>query len=309
MVILYLIGLEKELRIYPFLFVFILLAAACTSIKPESATQTAEANASNTAAQILPSPSATVTYTPEPTATSTPMVCWQKGGELLELSLQSELMNLPLEFNVYLPPCYDQQPERSYPTLYLIHGQSFRQDQWQRLGATEIADTLVASGEIPPFIMIMPRDPNWRQPIETEFDEVFVQDLIPYIDANYRTNPQRQYRAIGGLSRGAGWALHFGLTEWQLFGIIGMHSLPVLWGDAYLLPTWLDDISMENMPRMYLDIGDHDRQEIKDSSQGFMQLLDERGISYEFHQYPGYHDENYWGAHIEEYIRFYAKEW
>lgn len=295
------------------LSIFIILLAACTPA-PSSPTPDMTATIDKAAAYAAATLSA-VTDTPTPaptataTATATPLACWAEGGQLVQESLRSELMHLPFEFDVYLPPCYEQQPERHYPVLYLIHGQSFRQDQWQRLGATTIADELSAAGEISPFIIVMPRDPNWRQPPETEFDEVFIGELIPYIDDNYRTLADRQHRAVGGLSRGAGWALHFGLSDWELFGTIGMHSLPVLWGDAYLIPTWLDEIPVEEMPHMYMDIGDHDRFEIKQSAEEFEAELTARGIQHEYYVYTGYHDEAYWGAHVEEYIRFYAARW
>ena len=278
---------------------FVMLLAACTPAATPAPDMTATINqAAVYAAETFTAVTDTPTPAPSatPTATATPLACWQQGGELVQETMHSERMNLPFEFDVYLPPCYAQQPDREYPVLYLIHGQSFRQDQWQRLGATTVADELVAAGEISPFILVMPRDPNWRQPIETEFDEVFIQELVPYIDANYRTLAERPYRAIGGLSRGAGWALHFGFSEWPLFGIVGMHSLPVLWGDAYLIPDWLDAIPLEQMPRIYMDIGDHDRYEIKQSAEEFEADLTVRGIPHEFYVYTGYHDEAYWGC-------------
>lgn len=289
--------------------ILLILLAACTPAAP-SPTPDMTATVNKAAVSAAATLSAVAdTATPTPSSTATPLACWAEGGELVQESMRTELMNLPFEFDVHLPPCYDQQPEREYPVLYLIHGQSFRQDQWQRLGATAIADELSAAGEIAAFIIVMPRDPNWRQPPETEFDEVFIQELIPYVDDNYRTLADRPYRAVGGLSRGAGWALHFGLSDWELFGAIGMHSLPVLWGDAYLIPTWLDAIPLEEMPRMYMDIGDHDRLEIKQSAEEFEAELTARGIPHEYYVYTGYHDEVYWGAHVEEYIRFYAAAW
>jgi enterochelin esterase-like enzyme len=168
--------------------------------------------------------------------------CLARGGHLETSQVSSNLLKLPMEYRVYLPPCYDQQSERRYPVLYLIHGQNYNDDQWDRLGVDETLDGLVATGEIPPFIVVMPRDRSWAQPEVDMFGRVVMETLLPWIDKSYRTLPERRYRAIGGLSRGAGWAIHLGLSEWESFGAIGAHSLPVFWTDLPHLKEWLDTI-------------------------------------------------------------------
>jgi enterochelin esterase-like enzyme len=222
---------------------------------------------------------------------------------------RSDLLRLPMEFRVYLPPCYDQQPDRRYPVLYLIHGQNYNEDQWDRLGANETADRLIAAGETPPFIIVMPRDRSWAQPTEDNFGRVVVETLIPLIDASYRTQAERAGRAVGGLSRGAGWAIHLGLSQWKLFNAIGAHSLPLFWTDLPHLREWIATIPPVALPRIYMDLGDKERPQIDKSARWFEQLLTELGIPHEWHLYPGYHEEAYWEAHLEEYLRWYAEGW
>jgi enterochelin esterase-like enzyme len=193
--------------------------------------------------------------------------------------------------------------------LYLVHGQSFNDDQWDRLGIDEMAAELIASEEIPPLIIVMPRDRSWSQPTEDLFGQAVVEVLVPWIDQNYRTHPQRDYRAIGGLSRGAGWALNLGFSHWEAFGGIGMHSLPVFWTDLPHIKNWLDSIPRESMPRIYMDLGDKDRLQISKSATWFEELLTEKRIPHEWHLFPGYHEEAYWESHIEEYLRWYTQEW
>ena len=60
------------------------------------------------------------------------------------------------------------------------------------------------------------------------------------------------------MSRGAGWALRLGLTRWDLFGTIGLHSLAVLQKDASRITNWLADIPPSSRPRVFMDIGDND---------------------------------------------------
>ena len=223
--------------------------------------------------------------------------------------MRTDLLPLPLSYRIYLPPCYDEMEDARYPVLYLIHGQNFNDDQWDRLGMDEIADTLIAAEEMSPLLIVMPRDRSWSQPTEDNFGKVVAEQLLPQIDQNYRTKPQRAYRAVGGLSRGAGWALHLGFPHWEQFGAIGMHSLPVFWTDLPQIRTWLDAIPYQSLPRIYMDLGDRDRPQISKSAIWFEELLTEKSIPHEWHLYPGYHEEAYWQEHLEEYLRWYTQNW
>lgn len=284
-----------------------------THTVPPASTQTDEIIAASPTllptASPTPSASPTPTLTPQPTSPPTPLACWSQGGRFEQGSLRSDLLKLPMEYSVYLPPCYDQQPERRYPVLYMIHGMNYNHDQWDRLGADEAADALVAAGEVNPFIIVMPRDRSWEQPEDDPFGQVLVDALIPFVDENYRTLPEREYRAIGGLSRGAGWAIHLGLSRWDLFGAFGGHSPPVFWSDTGRVRGWLAAIPPDSMPRIYLDIGEKDRDSILKSALWFENLLNEQGIPHEWYLFTGYHEEAYWSAHVKDYLRWYAANW
>ncbi len=293
--------------------------AACVSGETPRATPFPSASLSplpTTSVSVTPTIVISPTLTPLPpspfpsaTPTITPLACLQEAGRKEQGSLSSQLLRLPLEYSVYLPPCYDQQADSRYPVLYLIHGQNYNNDQWDRLGADEAADTLIASGDVSPFIIVLPRDRSWAQPSEDNFGQVLTDQLVPYIDAHYRTRAERAYRAVGGLSRGAGWAVHLGLSRWELFGAIGAHSLPVFWSDTSHIRQWLKAIPIDEMPRIYLDIGEKDRPSILASAVWFENLLTEQSIPHEWHLFPGYHEEAYWQAHVEAYLRWYAAGW
>lgn len=252
---------------------------------------------------------ATSTRTARPTSSPTPLLCWQYGGRYEYDSLSDPRLPLPMEYAVYLPACYDEQLHRRYPVLYMVHGQNYNHDQWDRLGIDEAADDLIAAGEISPVIIVLPRDRSWAQPAEDAFGAVLAEQLIPSIDHDYRTIPERRFRAIGGLSRGAGWAVHLGLSQWELFGAIGAHSLPVFWGDTNHIRSWLAAIPAEQLPRIYLDIGEKDRPAILASAVWFADLLNDQTIPHEWHLFPGYHEEAYWTSHIDQYLRWYTQEW
>jgi enterochelin esterase-like enzyme len=208
---------------------------------------------------------------------------------------------------IYLPPCYDEKTDKRYPVLYLLHGQTYRDDQWIRLGAVDAIDKLILSGEAIPFLIVFPDDRYWNLPAGTGFGGRLVDDLIPHIDITYRTIPDRNHRAIGGMSRGAGWALQLGLKRWDLFGMIGLHSLAVLQKDASRIPTWLADIPASSSPRVFMDIGDNDPELSR--AQLVETQFNDYGLSHEWYLYSGAHTEEYWSSHVEEYIQWYAHGW
>jgi enterochelin esterase-like enzyme len=272
---------------------------ACSPFNPVTATLTPF---SPMASQT---PQATPTASPFPTSTITPLACLTSPGRVEEGGLDST--NPPQEFRIYLPPCYDEKADRRYPVLYLLHGQTYTDDQWIRLGAVKISDELILSGEVIPFMIVFPDDRYWNLPPGSGFGQRLVAELIPYVDSTYRTLPDRTHRSIGGMSRGAGWALRLGLTRWDLFGSIGLHSLAVLQKDASEITDWLEEIPPGSLPRVFMDVGDND-PELTMASQVESRFND-FGLTHEWHLYSGAHTEEYWSAHVEEYIRWYAEGW
>ncbi len=264
---------------------------------------TATLSARPTESSPTPSPSLTPAHTPAA------LPCWSEGGSVEAAQVESTRLSKPLNFVVYLPPCYTQQPERDYPTLYLLHGQTYTEDQWLRLGIDLAANALIASQEIPPLIVVMPGEQDhYTPPPENPYGRVLVDELMPYIDSKYRTLTERGDRAIGGLSRGGNWAVYLGLTEWQHFGAIGGHSAPsfVTNGPSHIR-EWLDNIPAESLPRIYLDAGKDDGW--RHYMIQLEHILTEENIPHEWHLYQGAHQEDYWAKHVEEYLRWYTEMW
>ena len=235
--------------------------------------------------------------------------CLLTGGRVEVYEFTTSLLPDPLVYRIYLPPCYDDQPERSYPVLYLVHGMSNTDSQWDRLGVPETADRLIRNGEVAPFIVVMPRDRVWLEPTEDNFGKAVQQSLVPWIDQHYRTIADREHRAIGGLSRGAAWAVHIGLSRPDLFSRVGVHSGFVFFSDNQELYSWLHDPPPDMIPHIYMDVGDKDRPEIANGSAWLENYLTRFDIPHEWHLYTGEHNDVYWQAHIEDYLRWYTMEW
>ncbi len=261
-----------------------------------------------TAAPTSTSPTATGTpypITPTPTLTA----CMRAGGRVEVYEFTTTLLPAPLVYRIYLPPCYDEEPERSYPVLYLIHGQTYTDTQWDHLGVPETADRLITAGEVGPFIVVMPRDRIWLEPTEDNFGLAVEQSLVPWVDEHYRTIPDRAHRAIGGLSRGAAWAVHIGISHWEMFSAVGVHSGFVFQTDIQPIYLWLYNTPPGMFPRIYIDIGDDDRPEMIKGATWLEDLLVKFDVPHEWHMFVGEHEEAYWQAHVEDYLRWYTQDW
>ncbi|HKJ37952.1 MAG TPA: alpha/beta hydrolase-fold protein [Anaerolineales bacterium] len=253
-------------------------------------------------------PEPTITFTASPpteTPTPTPLTCLTQPGRVEEGLLEST--KPPQAYFIYIPPCYDEKTDIRYPVLYLLHGQTYTADQWIRLGAVQALDDLILSGETMPFIIVFPDDRYWNLPPGAGFGARLVDDLIPYIDSTYRTLPDRNHRAIGGLSRGAGWSFRLGFSRWDLFSVIGLHSLAVLQNDRSRVGKWIADIPPDSYPSIFMDIGDNDQE--LNMARTIESQLNDSGLSHEWHYYRGAHTEEYWRAHVDEYIAWYAEQW
>ena len=145
---------------------------------------------------------------------------------------------------VYTPPGYDQDLNKRYPVLYLQHGGGEDETGWSSQGrANLIMDNLIAEGKAKPFIIVMDNG-TWRMPEGARppqgaqrtpgswppqgwadgFRNTLVNDIIPMIDASYRTIPNQQNRAMAGLSMGAMQTRAITLANSDVFSQVGMFS-------------------------------------------------------------------------------------
>jgi enterochelin esterase-like enzyme len=135
---------------------------------------------------------------------------------------------------IYTPPDYDTSGRKRYPVLYLQHGSGENDTSWVKQGRVSfIMDNLIAAKSATPMIVVMENGMVAMKPGGTPgpggrgngaFAEVLVNDLVPMIDATYRTMPDRAQRAIAGLSMGAGQAMQIGMTNLDKFAYVGAFS-------------------------------------------------------------------------------------
>lgn len=274
---------------------FLIFTGACTDFRHVPIN-------TNTPTPIPADPTIPVVPSHTPLRPSATPACRQLPGEVSLQKIQSSILKKPFSFLVYLPPCYAQNTGEEFSVIYLLHGQTYDQNQWVRLGAVRISDALIASSpETRPFLLVMPLEENdLADPYETRFGEALAMELVPWIDEQYHTCTQRTCRAIAGISRGGAWAVWTGFHYPQLFSVIGGHSFPPFTGDLYRLPTWLREIPGEHMPVIYLDSGSDDPW-LPDTRR-FVEVLEQFHVPVTFTINPGDHSEMYWHVHMQEYI-------
>ena len=128
-------------------------------------------------------------------------------GQVRSIYYWSEINGLERHINVYVPAEYEQNPDKKYPVLYLVHGWGEDENGWSNQGQmANIMDGLIAAGKAVPMIVVMPSgdiktNSDVRQ-ASGDVTKIYAENLIPYIDKTFRTNTDKQHRAMAGLSRG-----------------------------------------------------------------------------------------------------------
>jgi len=121
---------------------------------------------------------------------------------------------------VYTPANFDASGKTKYPVLYLIHGGSDTEETWTKVGrANLIADNLIAQGKAKPMIIVMPYA-NVRPKPMPGFTKDVINDIIPFVEANYPTLTDSKNRAVAGFSVGGGQTLNIGLTNTDKFAYV-----------------------------------------------------------------------------------------
>lgn len=287
--------------------IFLSLSACSDSGIPITASAPAvAATSSSTPETPSPQPVENTSEPKQPASTATDKpTCSKTRGNVARSYITTQELPGRLYYSVYIPPCYTTDVK--YPTLFLLHGKSYQDDQWIRLGLPEIMDRMILSGELPPFLVVMPYDPGWEDPNAGKYDKAIGEALVPWINERFSVRNDRAYRAIGGLSRGSGWAWHTALRYSNLFSIIGIHSPAFFRADKRQTETLLAELAEKKYTRVILDVGNLDPElNFATRFEGFLTQFD---IDHSWAVMEGAHTEAYWRQNLALYLEQYAKDW
>lgn len=166
-------------------------------------------------------------------------------GDVREVYYYSETNDAMRHCYIYTPASYDVDLTRRYPVLYLQHGGGESEHGWPQQGKTGlIMDNLIAAGLAEEFIIVMDNG-SWRMPRPAEgaapqgdaprrpglpsgwadgFMNTLINDIIPMVDAKYRTIADKEHRAMAGLSMGAMQTKAITMANPEVFSKIGLFS-------------------------------------------------------------------------------------
>lgn len=147
---------------------------------------------------------------------------------------------------IYLPPGYDEEPNRRYPAIYQIQGLTGQLDMWRnrapfRKTFPELADELFARGEAPPCIIVwvdcwtsLGGSQFLDSPATGRYHTYLCDEIVPWVDSHYRTLPQREHRGIAGKSSGGYGAMVTPMLRPDLWGGLATHAGDALFEMCYL---------------------------------------------------------------------------
>ncbi len=236
---------------------------------------------------------------------------------------------------IYLPPNYDTRTQVRYPVLYLQHGGGEDETGWIRQGhANFILDNLIASGHCKPMILVMdygyarragqaaadlsgkpfgsPEMLQAMRDLTSAFEDDVTQALIPYVDATFRTIPDRDHRAMAGLSMGGMETFQTTLDHLDLFSYIGGFSGA---GGFVLADRKLDTktdyngvfsqptVFAKRVHLLWLGVGTAEPARMRTGILGMHTALEQAHIQHVFYESPGTdHEWQTWRRDLQEFV-------
>ena len=254
-------------------------------------------------------------------------------------SLVSAALGREENYAVELPASYQANPTRRYPVLYFLHGQFGNENDWERNGVSTIFEKMESDHEIGEMIVVMPNGGSSffinSFDGKSRYEDFIINELVPKIDAEYRTLARREARGILGVSMGGFGSLTLGMKHPDIFSVTAAHSAAVLeeipqessadrrmqfrlqlaervfgnpinkefWGRNN--PILLAESYKKPPPlRLYFDCGDQDRFGFNVGAETLDRALSAAHVPNEFHIFPGNHGWDYARSVIPRSLKF-----
>ena len=272
---------------------------------------------------------------------SSPTILQAQGILKEKQSIKSEILSEPVNYSIFLPPGYEST-NRKYPVVYILHGYTDDETAWVQFGEIDRqANQAMFEGKIPPMILVMPdAKVTWYvNDVEgkRKYEDFFIQELIPHIDATFRTRPEKDFRGITGLSMGGFGSLLYAMKHPDLFvasaplsaaiyteetvakydqgrwdevegpmygkGLEGKNRISDHWKNNnpfYLLEKI--DLEKTKKVKFYFDCGDDDF--LYEGNAKIHIAFRDLGIPHEFRMRDGEHNWTYWRTGIIPALQF-----
>lgn len=251
-------------------------------------------------------------------------------GIVVTREFKSTALGRSWTYAVYLPTGYDASNLR-YPALYLLHGIGGNLYQWVNQGRIQqTADALIASGDIPPTVIVMPdAGTSWFVDRKEKMETAVITELIPDVEKTFRVLRSREGRLVGGLSMGGYGAMRFALRYPEMFAAaallspaiynpeppenssarsVGVFGAPVydasIWKSLNYPALWEGYLAKKNPVPMYINSGDDDDFFIEFEAVQFYELLRKNKQPAELRIVNGAHTWLVWESTIGDALKY-----
>ena len=224
----------------------------------------------------------------------------------------SKLLGINRRVSVYLPYGYEDNPNKQYPVLYLLHGAGGDEEAWLSMGrAAQILDNLIEQGKAEPMIVVIPNGnpnqqaaqtlgletsrQNMRSPeMQNAYVKSLVTEIVPFIEKSYRAIPKKSARAIAGLSMGGGHTI----TASQLYPDMFDYICPLSMGDNPTPEslTQLRALKKSGYKLYWLACGSSDF--LYDNAKTLDKTLTDEGLKHTFYVSEGGHVWSNWRLYL-----------
>ena len=248
------------------------------------------------------------------------------------IKIHSESLNKFMNIAIYVPENYK---DIYLPVLYFMHGRSGNEEILEQLKINEVASKLIEEKKIEPMIIVCPNMDNSRginscneyKEIQGKYgmvnlglyEDYLINEVIPFIDKNYRTISNKENRYIGGISSGGYIALHNGLRHQDLFSKIGGHmpAIDLSYSDEDECYFKNEEIWNKYDPitiaknnevkdiKIYLDAGNEDEGKFYLACEKLYKILKLKNVDIEYNLFEGHHNAEYILSNLENYLKFY----
>ena len=240
---------------------------------------------------------------------------------ILECEMQSEILGCTKKYCIYLPGGYADDA-KSFPVLYLLHGLTDTHTAWRDKGnVQDIATDIIRSGKAQEMIIVMPDAgttyDGYFNSAEWRYEDFFFQEFIPHVESTYRIIPDKQHRAIAGLSMGGGGTTWYAINHSDMFSsAYAMSALMGLVENSWITRdpdarrrafmgsavannniTAIENATKEQCVkiasvRWFIDVGDDDF--LFDNNMEFIKAMRQKRIPYQLRVREGGHTWQYW---------------
>jgi enterochelin esterase-like enzyme len=241
-------------------------------------------------------------------------------GDMRYRYYPSEVTNSWRKANIYTPPGYNENTDLHYPVLYLWHGGGEDERGWAQQGRTDIIlNNLIASGDAVPMIIVIGNGnagqargtSGYNQAAMDLFRMELVDNLMPFIEKNFRVLKGPENTAIAGLSMGGGQSFYTGLQNTGIFGSVGIFSTGLFGGigsqsggtfdPESVVPGILTDSEAFNrrLRLFYISVGEQDGR--IEATRRLVDTFHASGLEVEFSTFPGDHVWQVWRKSLHDF--------